>query len=67
MKINSKKINWLRIEQGLSIIDLCEKSSVSRPTVSRLLKGEVSTRPDTIGKIARALGVDPKKLFIHEN
>ncbi|EJP6473817.1 helix-turn-helix transcriptional regulator [Clostridium botulinum] len=66
MKINIEKINWLRAEQCLSIIELCEKSSVSRSTISRLLKGEVSTRPDTIGKVARALNVEVRDLYVEE-
>lgn len=66
MKINFEKINWLRIEKGLSITDLCKKSNVSTPTISRLLKGDTATRPDTIGKIANALDVDVKTLFLKD-
>ncbi|WML35670.1 helix-turn-helix transcriptional regulator [Clostridium sp. OS1-26] len=66
MKINVEKINWIRIEQGLSLIELCERASVSRATISRLLKGEVSTRADIIGKIAMALEVPVKELYVKE-
>lgn len=64
MKINVKKINWIRIEKGLSLTELVKTSGVSMPTISRLLKDEVNARPDTVGKIAIALGVDVKELFI---
>lgn len=67
MKINSDKINWLRIEQGLSLTSLCKKSNVSMSTISRLLESKCETRLDTIGKIAKALSVDVKDLFFDEN
>lgn len=64
MKINVDKINWIRIEKGLSLTELVKTSGVSMPTISRLLKDEVNARPDTVGKIAIALGVDVKELFL---
>lgn len=66
MKINIEKLNWLRIEQGLSITKLAKKADISKATISRLLKNKVNARLDTIGKIAKALNVDVKELFFNE-
>lgn len=64
MVINTDKINWIRIEQGLSMSKLAEKSVMSKATVSRLLKNKTHTRPDTVGRIAKALNVPVKELYI---
>lgn len=66
MHVDSNKINWLRIEKGLSITELHNKSKVSIPTISRLLRGKTSVRLDNIGKIAKALNVNVKELFIDD-
>lgn len=63
MNINFNKINYLRIKEGLSITELHNKSKVSIPTISRLLKGGTSTRPENIGKIAKALNVDVEQII----
>ncbi len=63
LKVNTEKINWLRIEQGLSITKLAEKSKTSKATISKLFKGEVEVRPDTVGKIAKALNVPVRELY----
>lgn len=66
MKPNIEEINWQRIEQGLSLTELAKKSQISNATVNRLMNNCTNTRPSTIGKIARALGVPPQELFIKE-
>ena len=67
MRANIEKIYWLRVQQGLSIAELCKKSNVSKPTILRLFKGKTATRPDTIGKIAKALGItNVKELFLND-
>ncbi|KEI10822.1 hypothetical protein Z957_12295 [Clostridium sp. K25] len=66
MKINIEKLNWLRIEKGLSITKLAKKSKTSKATISRILRSKVKGRPDTIGKIAMALEVPVRELFIYE-
>lgn len=64
MKIDFEKITWLRIEKGLSLTSLGEISGLSKSTMTRLSKKENILRPDTIGKIANALGVNPRELYI---
>lgn len=58
MEDYSKKINLIRIKQGISVTELAKKSKLAKATVSRILNNKVSARPDTIGKIAQALNVD---------
>lgn len=64
IKADIERINWLRIEQGMSITQLAKKSKISKATISRLLKNKITARPDTIGKIAIALNVPVKELYI---
>lgn len=66
MNVNIRKLDWIRIEQGLSITKLAKKAEMSKATISRLLKNEVNARPDTIGKIAMALQVPVKDLYAQE-
>ena len=63
MKPNIEEINWLRIEQGLSLTELAQKSNVSSTAITRMMNNATNTRPSTIGKIAKALNVNVKVLF----
>lgn len=62
MKADIKKINLLRIRQGMSITELAKKSKLAKATVSRILSNKVCARPDTIGKLAKSLNVDVEQL-----
>ncbi|MFL0269243.1 helix-turn-helix domain-containing protein [Candidatus Clostridium radicumherbarum] len=64
LKANADKINWLRIEQGLSISDLSKKANVGKITLIKLFRTQCNTREYTIGKIAKALNVSVKELFL---
>ena len=61
MKINGQKIQTLQAALGISQGRLAEMSEVSRQTLSTLL-ARGSCRPETAGKIARALGVKPEEI-----
>lgn len=45
---------------------LCEKSHVSRNTFKLMVQGK-KVRPATIGRIAKALGVDVKEILSEED
>jgi len=64
LKINVKEIEWLMMEQCLSLNKLAQNSSVSKATISRILNCDVNPRPDTVGKIAKALEINPRKLYL---
>ncbi len=55
-----------RIENGLSQDDLSIKSGIERSQISRIEKGCVNPRVDTIEAIARALRIPPSELFDDE-
>lgn len=65
-KINDlvgENIKTKRIENGLSQNDLSIQSGIERSQISRIEKGGVNPRTDTIEAIAKALGVSPSDLF----
>lgn len=63
MKLN--RLNLMLAMARLCINDkeLCEKSGVAVPTLTQIKSGKRNPKPATIGKIARALGVDVKDLL----
>lgn len=64
MTINGAKIRELREAQGYSVRKLAELSEVHRNTLHDLEGGRTNATIDTINKIAKALNVDPQKLFL---
>jgi len=54
----------LRAKNGWSIIELARRSGVDRMTITRLEQGKLkrSPRAETVGKIAKALGISEIKL-----
>ncbi len=63
MKLSVKKLNLLLANQVMPIEELSKKSGVSRQTLARMKAGTQEPRPQTIGKIARALGVKVEDLL----
>lgn len=58
-----EKVRKIRKEKGLSIMDLKEKTGLSKSTISDLENDKSSPTIDTLQKIANALGVDIKEFF----
>jgi transcriptional regulator with XRE-family HTH domain len=55
----------LRQQAGLSIRSLAAKSGVDPANISRLERGEATEpRPESLTRLAEALGVDPADLFV---
>lgn len=63
MKLSVKKLDLLLANQVMPIEELSKKSKVSRITIARMKAGTQEPRPQTIGKIARALGVKVEDLL----
>jgi len=57
------RVRELREEQDLTITDLANRAGLTRNAVSRVELGHRTPSVDTADKIARALGVDPGRLF----
>lgn len=62
MKLDKFKFDLYRAKRGISIKDLAKKAGCSYKTLQ--CKDEVG--PLAIGRIAKALGVDPEELIIEE-
>jgi len=62
----AERVRTLRRRHGLSQHDLAERAGVSRSTVARVELGESNPDLDTLGKLATALGVSPRALFVAE-
>lgn len=62
MIIDRKAIEMLLAKNCLSQTKLVSISGVSQTTLSKAMNGH-DTRPVSVGKIARALGVDPEQII----
>jgi len=58
-----RKLRELRLERGLSQSTLAERANVTPEHVSRMERGVVSPSLDVVGRLARALSLEPKALF----
>lgn len=66
MKISKRKITALMGAKLMTQVKLAEAAGVSRATINAaLLKGSCSI--PTVGKIAKALGVDPMEIIKMED
>jgi transcriptional regulator with XRE-family HTH domain len=63
MRIDGEKLRRLRERRLWLIGDLAEKSGVHRNLISTYEHGKSGAHPDTIRKLAGALGVDPTELI----
>lgn len=62
MRANREKLMLTMARACMNTEDLTEASGMPRPTVNNVIKGR-SVRPGTLGKIARALGVDVTEIL----
>ncbi len=63
MKIDKMKIDVAMANKGYSAKELSEKCGVSQITIARLKRGVQKARPETVGKIAKALNVDVTEII----
>ena len=63
MEIDGEKLRRVRKRKLWLIGDLADKSGVHRNQISEYERSVSGAHPDTIRKIARALGVDPSELL----
>lgn len=62
MKVDRKKLELAMARACMNSADLPAAAGLPRPTVQNLIVGK-SVRPATLGKVARALGVDPEYII----
>lgn len=58
MKIDKSMLELYMARKCMSVIELAKAAKISRETVYGIRKGE-NAKPETVGKIAKALDVDP--------
>lgn len=63
MKLNLKKLKLAMAVKCLSARGLSQKTGINYVTLIPYLNGKREPKPELLGKIAKALGVDPAELI----
>lgn len=63
MKINTKKLKIAMARKEYSSKKLAEVTELSHSTIVNYMNGSRTPRIELLGRIARALGVDPETLI----
>lgn len=58
-----KRIKFLRLDRGLTQLELAEILDMSPNFIGMIERGERNTTVENVFKIARALGIKPSNLF----
>lgn len=64
MKLDKFKLDLYRAKRGVTIRDLAKKAGVSANVLCKPHGGDIHAL--TLGRIAKALGVEPEALIIEE-
>jgi transcriptional regulator with XRE-family HTH domain len=62
VEVDGQKLRKLRKQRVWLVADLARESGVHRNIISKLENDKGGAYPETIRKLARALGVDPHEL-----
>ena len=62
MKLNQNKVRLSMAKMCINQAQLATLSGVSRQTISSIMNGR-SCRPDLLGRISKALGVEPEEII----
>ena len=62
MKVNRQKLELAMARACLDSAELATVAQMPRPSLNNAISGK-SIRPATLGKIAKALGVDPAEII----
>jgi transcriptional regulator with XRE-family HTH domain len=62
VEVDGHKLRRLRKQRVLLIADLARESGVHRNIISKLESGKGGAYPETIRKLAKALGVEAREL-----
>ena len=65
MKTNKKKLELAMARACMNTEDLQKAAEMPRPSLNNVISGK-SARPATLGRIARALGVDVTEIIDEE-
>lgn len=62
MRLSRDKTYLLMAKQCINQQGMAERAGISRQTMSAVMNGR-SCRPELLGKISRALGVEPEEII----
>lgn len=62
MRVNRSKLELIMAKKDMNQKKLAEVSGVSRQSLSYTMNGR-SCRPELLGKISKALGVEPEEII----
>ncbi len=62
MRLNKTKVSLLMAKLLISQASLAAKAGISRQTMSAVMNGR-NCRPELLGKISKALGVEPEEII----
>ena len=62
MRLNATKGRLMMAKQVINQASLAAKAGISRQTLSAVMNGR-NCRPELLGKISRALGVEPEEII----
>ncbi len=62
MVLIGEEVKIWRMRRAMTQGKLAEKAGVGINTIVRIERNQTEPRPPTIGKLARALGIDPAQL-----
>lgn len=63
LKLDKKKLDLAMAKKCYNITDLVKKSNVCYSSIVKISNGNMSLTTRTLGKIAKALDVEPKDLI----
>ena len=66
LKIDKRKLDIAMAIKSYSSLELSQCSGISQVTITRIKNGFQNPRPETVGKIARALNVNVEDLIMKE-
>lgn len=65
MKVDNRKFQIAMARACMNVDDVVKAANMPRPTVNNAIQGR-SIRPATVGRIAKALGVDVTEIIKEE-
>ena len=66
MKINKRKVQLRMAKLGINQPQLAERAGTTKQTITNLMKGK-GCKPETFGRIAKALEVEPEDIIADED
>lgn len=66
MRIGKNEFDIALANSGMLLNELCKTAEVTPAAVNRILNGKREARPQTVGKLAKALNIPVENLILRE-